>query len=71
MNSVVVPRSPFGENPLFQSLAETGKRQDLLRPTSSAAQKALTAAQYKVSPHRNIKVGAAFIYTVDNMFHFL
>jgi len=51
--------SPFGDNPLFKPLlADTGKRQEVLKPTNPAAQKALAASQYKVSPHRNIKVRA-------------
>ncbi|XP_023336271.1 nuclear pore complex protein Nup98-Nup96 [Eurytemora carolleeae] len=51
--------SPFGENPLFKPVAETGKAAELLKPgglTAPAAQKLLAAGQYKVSPHRNIKV---------------
>ena len=51
--------SPFGENPLFKPVAETGKAAELLKPgglPAPAAQKLLAAGQYKVSPHRNIKV---------------
>jgi len=57
--------SPFGENPLFKPVLETGKRAEVLKPgsatgtpTGPAAQKVLAASQYKVSPHRNIKVRA-------------
>ena len=49
--------SPFGENPLFKPLLnDSNKRADVLKPTNPAAQKALTANTYKVSPHRNVKI---------------
>ncbi len=49
--------SPFGENPLFKPLAsDANKRADILKPTNPAAQKALLANSYKVSPHRNVKI---------------
>jgi len=52
--------SPFGDNPLFKPVVETGKRAELLKPGSTpagpAAQKVLSANQFKISPHRNIKV---------------
>jgi len=49
--------SPYGENPLFKPLLnDANKRADILKPTNPAAQKALTANTYKVSPHRNVKI---------------
>ncbi|KAH9373402.1 hypothetical protein HPB48_009447 [Haemaphysalis longicornis] len=43
--------NPYGDNPLFRNmLKETNKREELLRPTNPAAQQALLASQYKVSP---------------------
>lgn len=48
---------------MFKPVLETGKRTELLKPGAAAAaasspagQKLLAAGQYKVSPHRNIKV---------------
>ena len=49
--------SPYGENPLFKSmLSDSNRRQEILKPTNPAAQKALAANTYKVSPHRNVKI---------------
>jgi nuclear pore complex protein Nup98-Nup96 len=51
--------SPFGENPLFKTVTETGKRGELLKgeaSSSPATGKGLAMSQYKVAPHRNIKV---------------
>merc|ERR1719462_18609 len=49
--------SPYGENPLFKSmLSDSNRRQEVLKPTNPAAQKALAANTYKVSPHRNVKI---------------
>ncbi|XP_038055472.1 nuclear pore complex protein Nup98-Nup96-like isoform X2 [Patiria miniata] len=43
--------SPYGDNPLFRNrLTDSDKREDILKPTSKAAQKALTTPlQHKVS----------------------
>jgi len=49
--------SPYGENPLFKTiLSDSNRRQEVLKPTNPAAQKALAANTYKVSPHRNVKI---------------
>lgn len=43
--------NPYGDNPLFRNiLKETNKREELLKPTNPAAQQALLASHYKVSP---------------------
>ncbi|KAG1655386.1 Nuclear pore complex protein Nup98-Nup96 [Nymphon striatum] len=49
--------TPFGDSPLFRNLvAESGKREELLKPTNPSAQKALiTANQFKVSPMPKVK----------------
>lgn len=50
---------PFGNSPLFQNLLpqQTGKADELIKPTSPAAQKALITGQnYKASPKNNSKI---------------
>ncbi|XP_077519119.1 nuclear pore complex protein Nup98-96 isoform X3 [Amblyomma americanum] len=43
--------NPYGDNPLFRNvLKETHKREELLKPTNPAAQQALLASHYRVSP---------------------
>ena len=52
----VLTNNPYGNNPLFKNpYADAKKCEELLKPTNPAAQKAMNANQYKVSPHRNIK----------------
>ncbi len=52
----VLTHNPYGDNPLFKNpYADAKKCEELLKPTNPAAQKAMNANQYKVSPHRNIK----------------
>jgi len=52
--------SPFGENPLFKTVSDTGKRTEVLKNESSSTVspggKGLALSQYKVAAHRNIKV---------------
>ena len=54
--------SPFGDNPLFKTVSETGKRAEVLKGEASTSAgpspggKGLAVSQYKVAPHRNIKV---------------
>uniref|UniRef100_A0A146M9Y3 Nuclear pore complex protein Nup98-Nup96 n=1 Tax=Lygus hesperus TaxID=30085 RepID=A0A146M9Y3_LYGHE len=49
---------PFGDSPLFKNLlAPTGKADELIKPTSPAAQKALISGQnYKISPKSYNKI---------------
>ncbi|XP_066286606.1 nuclear pore complex protein Nup98-Nup96-like isoform X2 [Branchiostoma lanceolatum] len=50
--------SPFGDSPLFRNnVADPAKRAELLKPTSLAAQKALTTpSHYKISPRPTAKI---------------
>merc|ERR1719228_2424664 len=48
--------APYGDNPLFKTLTDSNRRQEILKPTNPQAQKALAANTYKVSPHRNVKI---------------
>ncbi|XP_033631554.1 nuclear pore complex protein Nup98-Nup96-like isoform X1 [Asterias rubens] len=50
--------SPFGDNPLFRNrLTDSDKREDILKPTSKAAQKALSSPlQHKVSSRPSAKL---------------
>ncbi|XP_022108489.1 nuclear pore complex protein Nup98-Nup96-like isoform X2 [Acanthaster planci] len=50
--------SPYGDNPLFRNrLTESDKKEDILKPTSKAAQKALTTPlQHKVSARPSAKL---------------
>lgn len=49
---------PFGDSPLFKNLLpQTGKADELLKPTSPAAQKAIITGQnFKASPKNNSKI---------------
>jgi nuclear pore complex protein Nup98-Nup96 len=52
----ILQHNPYGNSALFRSpFSDSKKVEELLKPTNPAAQKALTANQYKVSPLRNIK----------------
>ena len=54
--------NPYGDDPLFKNLVPGSQSEshleEILKPTNPAAQKALLLAgnQYKISPHRNVKV---------------
>ena len=52
----LLQNNPYGNNSLFKNpFSDPKKLDELLKPTNPAAQKALGANQYKVSPLRNIK----------------
>ena len=54
--------NPYGDDPLFKNLVPGSQSdshlEEMLKPTNPAAQKALLLAgnQYKISPHRNVRV---------------
>lgn len=60
--------NPFGDSPLFRnSIKETNKREELLKPTNPAAQKAvLSNNQYKVSPLPSAKIKPKPIPLIPN-----
>ncbi len=55
---LAIVNSPFGDNPLFRNrLTDSDKREDILKPTSKAAQKALSSPlQHKVSSRPSVKL---------------
>ncbi len=64
---VQLATSPYGDNPLFKNLVDSGRREDILKPINPVAQKALDGGtQYKVSPHRNIKAKAKPVSSAGN-----
>uniref|UniRef100_A0A646QCP4 Nuclear pore complex protein Nup98-Nup96 n=1 Tax=Hemiscolopendra marginata TaxID=943146 RepID=A0A646QCP4_9MYRI len=65
---LALAQSPFGDCPLFRSVLESsGKREEVLKPTNPAAQKALAAnGQFKVSPHPTAKMKPKPIHSVVN-----
>lgn len=60
--------NPFGDSPLFRNpIKETNKREELLKPTNPAAQKAvLSNNQYKVSPLPSAKIKPKPIPLIPN-----
>jgi len=54
---LALTHSPYGDSKLFSNMPETStKREDLLRPTNPAAQKAVLANKHKVSPRPMSKI---------------
>lgn len=48
---ITLTHSPYGDSPLFWNMKDSStKREEILKPTNPAAQKALLANQHKVSP---------------------
>ena len=60
----LLQHNPYGNDSLFKNpFSDAKKVEELLKPTNPAAQKALSATQYKVSPMRNIKPKPKLIST--------
>ena len=61
--------SPYGDSPLFRNISsDLGKREELIKPTSIAAQKAALAnsAQFKVSPRPTAKIKPKPLHSLAN-----
>ena len=64
--------NPYGDDPLFKGLVPGSQSdthlEEILKPTNPAAQKALLLAgnQYKISPHRNVRVKPKPISSLGN-----
>ncbi|XP_006825402.1 nuclear pore complex protein Nup98-Nup96-like [Saccoglossus kowalevskii] len=58
--------SPFGDSPLFRNtLQDSSRKEEILKPTSSAAQKALTTpSHYKLSVRPTAKIKAKPLYSI-------
>lgn len=72
---LLLTSNPYGDNPLFRNLIQdTNKREELLKPTSPAAQRSLLSSQYKVSPLPAAKIKPKAVVgptssKVTSMFH--
>ncbi|OWF51062.1 Nuclear pore complex protein Nup98-Nup96 [Mizuhopecten yessoensis] len=59
--------SPYGDSPLFMNLKQSEiKREELLKPTNPAAQKAALSNQFKVSPRPTARVKPKSLHSVLN-----
>ncbi|XP_069129368.1 nuclear pore complex protein Nup98-Nup96-like isoform X2 [Argopecten irradians] len=59
--------SPYGDSPLFMNLKQSEvKREELLKPTNPAAQKAALSNQFKVSPRPTARVKPKSLHGVLN-----